>query len=406
MRPRSSSLGLYRSVEKCGRSKVVATFHHLQFVTEMLSLIAMLGLTNQPTCGVEDYCTFLGRALAQLGIRLDTVHVHWSRQGWVRALLQLRRESATWRGKWVVVQYTAGGWSRYGFPFCALIVMAILRHRGVCCAVTFHEPYPWETEASDPIQRLRSACQGWVIRRLYHGAAKAIFADPLETIDWLRGDRGKATFIPIGANVPEPIATLERKATKLDSAKTVAVFCLSETPTRKNELDDISAAIRFAASEVPGLRLRLIGKGTEEASGEIERAFEGSSVKLENLGVRSAEEVSRLLSESDAMLCVRGQLFPRRGSAMAGIACGVPIIAYAGPAQDTPLADTGIEFVPWRNRAALGLALVRVLKDEKLQSEMRARSRRGQDSYFSWDRIARRHVEALASDAATPIEAH
>jgi glycosyltransferase involved in cell wall biosynthesis len=125
--------------------------------------------------------------------------------------------------------------------------------------------------------------------------------------------------------------------------------------------------------------------------------FNGTSVSLVNLGIRSAEEISHELSESDAMLCVRGRLFPRRGSALAGIACGVPVIAYAGPAQQTPIAEAGIEFVPYGDRDALTSALVRVLTDEKLQSELRAKNRRSQERHFSWNRIARRHVEALAS---------
>ena len=39
-----------------------------------------------------------------------------------------------------------------GFPFDALVVMAVLRHRAVPSAVMFHEPYPWGngTFGSDP----------------------------------------------------------------------------------------------------------------------------------------------------------------------------------------------------------------------------------------------------------------
>jgi hypothetical protein len=54
------------------------------------------------------------------------------------------------------------------------------------------------------------------------------------------------------------------------------------------------------------------------------------------------------------MLCVRGKLFPRRGSALAGIACGLPIIAYAGATEGTPLAEAGIELVPYRDCEVLG----------------------------------------------------
>jgi len=361
----------------------------------MLPLVALLGRTNKPTCGVEDYCMFLGKALAKLGVGLESVRVDWAERGWIRAFYRIWRESTPWRGKWVLLQYTAGSWSRYGFPFGAVGVMMILRHRGAFCAVMFHEPYKWEVPALNWIQRLRGACQDWVIRNLYQGAAKAIFADPLETIGWLPRDREKAAFIPIGGNIPKAPAALPPLDSRMGEPKTVAVFCLSDPPRRQQELDDIFYAMQFASSEVPTLRLVLLGRGTEEAKEEIERVFKGTSVRLTNLGIQSAEEVTRALSESDAMLCVRGRLFPRRGSALAGIACGVPIIAYAGPAQQTPLAEAGVEFVPFGDQNALGSALVRVLTDENLQAELRAKNRRSQEKYFSWDIIARRHIEAL-----------
>ena len=61
-------------------------------------------------------------------------------RGYIQELRQLRRECASWRGKWVLVQYTALGWSRRGFPFGALAVLVILRRGGARVAVVFHEP--------------------------------------------------------------------------------------------------------------------------------------------------------------------------------------------------------------------------------------------------------------------------
>jgi glycosyltransferase involved in cell wall biosynthesis len=368
----------------------------------MFLLVALLGHTNKPTCGVEDYCTFLGRALAQLGIRLDPVRTNWFERGWIRALLELWRKSADWRGGWVLLQYTAGAWSRYGFPFGALGVVTILRLRDVRCAMMFHEPYGWEVPPANWIDRVRGACQDWVIRNLYRYAAAAIFADPLETISWLPKNSQKAAFIPIGGNIPEPVLHTQLNS-KADAVKTVAVFCLSDPPRQQRELDEISHAMRLVSADVPRLRLVLLGRGTTEAQEQIDHAFQGIPMEIANLGIQSADEISRTLAQSDAMLCVRGRLFARRGSALAGIACGVPIIAYAGPAQQTPLAEAGVEFVPYGDRDALGAALARVLTDEKLQAELRSKSRRSQENYFSWNRIASRHVEALRLATATAI---
>ena len=155
-----------------------------------------------PTDGVEDYCTFLGRALAQRGVKLDLARVEWFDRGWVPALWRLWRESAAWRGRWVLVQYTGLGWSRRGFPIGILAALAILRRRGCRCAMVFHE-FTRQSGGTRRIDRMRGDCQQWVIERLYRGSMKCIFTVPLEKVGWLpQGDR-KSAFIPIGANIPE-----------------------------------------------------------------------------------------------------------------------------------------------------------------------------------------------------------
>jgi glycosyltransferase involved in cell wall biosynthesis len=167
-------------------------------------------------------------------------------------------------------------------------------------------------------------------------------------------------------------------------------------PNLQREVSDIYYAMNLAAANGEQLRLVLLGRGTPEAQEEIERVFQGSSVGVENFGLRSAEEVSRVLGESDAMLCVRGKLFPRRGSALAGIACGLPIIAYAGAAEGTPLAEAGVELVPYGDREALGMALARLLTDERYWQQLHERNRRVHGQHFSWDRIAERFRTELA----------
>jgi glycosyltransferase involved in cell wall biosynthesis len=355
--------------------------------------VALLGRRDMPVDGVEDYCTFLGRALAAKRIELKLTRVPWMEKGWIGALRWLARESGAWRGKWVIVQYTALSWSRRGFPIFALTVLSVLRRRGARVAVMFHEPkrqggLRW-------IDRLRGVCQEWVIRRLYRAAAKGVFADPLETIAWLPKNHAKAVFIPIGANIPEPPVRTEISTAQDGAAKTVAVFCLTEPPKQEVELGDISHAVQSAVASGSKIRVVFLGRGTEEARAEIARVFSGVPAEVSMLGLLGDVKVSETLARSDAMLCVRGEITPRRGSVVAGIACGVPIVGYAGPAEGTPLAEAGIEFVPYRDREALGRALSRVLTEPDLQRRLRERSLHAQQKYFSWDIIAAAFTRAL-----------
>lgn len=356
--------------------------------------VALLGRKDDPTDGVEDYCTFLGEALARRGVRLEQIRVRWHEDGWVSALRQLSDWSREWRGKWILLQFTALAWSRRGFPIGVLAVQSILRRQGARVAVVFHEPGR-QHAGSRHIDRVRGTVQDWAVRRLYRGATKAIMLDPLERIPWLSKGGSKATFIPIGANIPEPPQCSESAFGRDDQRKTIAVFCVDHPPYRERELDDISHAVRFAVRKGLSLRIVFIGKGTTDAKDEIDRAFNGTPVEVLNLGIRSAAEVSRTLGESDVMLCVRGTIYMRRGSAIAGIACGLPIIGYVGASEGTSLEDAGLRLVPYGDKQALGGELVRVLSDTNLRQELRQRSLNAQRKFFSWDVIAKTFMESL-----------
>ncbi len=356
--------------------------------------IALLGRRDTPVDGVEDYCAFLGRALGARGIELKLARVPWMERGSIGGLRRLAQESASWRGKWVIIQYTALGWSRHGFPFLAGVVLAILRRQGARVAVVFHEPIRQQGGARW-IDRLRGRCQDWIIWKLYRGATKSIFADPLDKIAWLPKDRARAVFIPIGANVPEASTRSEVSATQDGPVKTVTVFCLTEPPKRNIELADIAYAVQTAVAGGSTIRIVFLGRGTDEAREAIAHAFAELPVEVSVLGLLGDDKVSETLARSDAMLCVRGEITPRRGSVIAGIACGVPIIGYAGAAEGTPLAEAGIEFVRYRDRDALGKALSRVLTDPDLHDRLRKRSVDAQRKYFSWEVIATSYFDFL-----------
>jgi len=359
----------------------------------MKPVIALLGRPDTPSDGVQDYCEFLGRALESHGTELTITRFDWFQDGWIRALAKLRQAARQWRGKWVILQYTALAWSRHGFPVGLLLVLAVLRHSGARCAIVYHEPYRQEGSG-----RLRGSCQGYVIRKMYHHAHKAIFPDPLETIGWLPKNETKAAFIPIGANVTTNIARAANPRND-GSVKTIALFCLSRPPNASIEIEDISHAARSAAEKSPRLRFVFFGRGTSEAKEEIQSAFRAIPVEVSFLGLIQSNEIGRILAQSDVMLCVRGAITPRRGSAIAGIAFGLPIVAYQGVGTGFPITEAGLELVTYRDKQALGRALCNVIADERLRQDLGRRSRRAHEDYFSWEKIAERFVKELS-----PIE--
>jgi len=359
-------------------------------------LIFLLGKPDTPADGVQDYCEYLGQALGRRGVHNEIARVDWNSEGWLRALRKLRNDSKAWAGDWVVMQYTALAWSRRGFPFGAVIALAITKRHGARCAVVFHEP----VGLSGPrwIDRIRNACQNWVVRKLFNLSERSIFPDPLDTIAWLPSHDQKAVFIPIGANIPDG-AQLADSSARYDSAeKTVVVYCLSDPPHLHQELADISYAAKTSANHGVKLKVVFLGRGTTEARTEIERAFDGVPAEVSNLGIQNAVDVRSTLAHSDVMLCVRGPLYLRRGSALAGIACGLPIAGYAGAAEGTPIAEAGVELVPYGDREALGEELRRILSDRKVWQELHEKNLMAYRKYFSWEEISRLMADALGPE--------
>lgn len=355
--------------------------------------VAILGRQDFPTDGVEDYCMFLRDALGAYGIQLMLARVPWAEKGRISSLQQLRRECRAWRGKWVLLQYTALAWSQRGFPAFVLAAVQVLRRARVRVAIVFHESS--RHEGSRWIDGIRGTFQDWVIRGLYFGADKSIFTVPLDTIQWLPKGEDKAAFIPIGANISERTDRSTSSAPAVQE-KTVIVFGVTGPPHTEAEVADIAGVMKEASRTISNLRLVVIGRGSAEARERLANAFAHCDVKLVVRGILPAEEIAREFERAAAVLFVRGALTLRRGSAIAGIACGVPTVAYRKGDISGPLSEAGVEWSPWGDRHSLAQGLVRVLSDSSLWRELHDRNLSVQKKYFSWDRIAERYRMTLA----------
>jgi len=354
--------------------------------------VALLGRQDKPTDGVEDYCVFLGGALAKRGIELKRIRAPWAEIGWIGSLRQLRRESAAWKGKWILLQYTALSWSRRGFPFLLLFALRTLRTAGARVAVVFHEPHRQVQSSPRWIDRLRGVSQDYVIHRLYREADAAVFTVPLDTVNWLPEDDKKSAFIPIGANIPERSGHREAPT----GTRTVVVFGVTEPPATRSEAEEIAAVMKNSNEAISNLRLVVLGRGAVGAQGYLAEALQNSNVELVVRGVLPAEEIACEFERADVLLFVRGAINPRRGSALAGVACGLPIVGYRNGELGGPLEYAGLECSPWRDRDSLVRNLVRVLSDPVRWTELHERNLEVQKNSFSWDRIAEQFRTVLA----------
>ena len=127
----------------------------------------------------------------------------------------------------------------------------------------------------------------------------------------------------------------------------------------------------------------------------------GTPVQVVVHGLLAGDEIVRVLGSCHAMLFTRGQISSRRGSAIAGIACGLPIIAPEGSETAAPLTEAGVVLLPAGARDEFGPALVRVLTDDAYRESLAERSRRAQERYFSWRAISAQYVKSLRETETT-----
>jgi len=361
------------------------------------SVIMLLGRRDEPTDAVRDYTLCLGDALRRRGISCEIREIPWETKGWFSALRNLWNESRAWRGRWVVLNYTALMWSRRGFPFATPLLLSILKLRGCHTAVVFHDVYA----IAGPrwIDRARIRIQERIMTYLSKSAERAILPVPPDSASW-RPAPAKSVFIPIGANVPslDDLAA-EGFVPIRDRIPTVAVFGVTTWPAaQKREVEAIAHAVRYACETAGELQLLVLGRGAKEAESLLGDQLAGTGVRLKVEGLCNEREISASLAASDVLLFVRGGLSSRRGSGLAGIACGLPIVAYEGNETAWPLTQAGIVFVRQDDLVSLGNQLSALLRDRERRLDLGVRNRAVFREWFSWSRIAERWIAALGAD--------
>ncbi len=296
----------------------------------------------------------------------------------------------------MLVQYTALAWSRKGFPTRALRLITLLKKRGVRCAVVFHDAGDYRGPRWR--DRLRRRVQLFVMRECLRLSDLGILTVPREKLSWVPAKAKNVVFIPVGANLPAPEkAWTQNRHSAIGRVPTVAVFTITGGAPGEREVRWISEAMSYAAGKVGRLRLILLGRNSE-AGEKVRESLKGENVEVDIRGLLPAEEVVRTLGDADVMLFVRAPISSRRGSALAGIACGLPVVGREGAETGLPVTEAGVVLLPEESTSDYGAALVRVLSDESYRASLAGRSRNAQERYFSWTAISRKYAQVLLEE--------
>lgn len=360
-------------------------------------VICLLGRRDEPTDAVEEYCQHLAEALAAHSFHGEIRRVPWDQHGWAASLDALRLQAESWNGVWVLVQYTALAWSARGFPGRFLRALRILRKAGARIAVVFHDAEPFG--GSRVIDRFRRAAQVRLMRNAIDFSDRAVFTVPPDRLSWLSQPPENSSFIVVGANLPQPLFRQDHSA--LHHPPTVAVFSITGGAAGDREARDIVAAMRIASGKLGKLRLLVFGRHAELREPALREGLRGLLVELSVEGVVAGDQLVEHFASSDVLLFLRGSISSRRGSAIAGISCGVPVIGLQGHETAAPLTGAGVVLLPDglespALQSQIADALVKVLTDHAHRSDLIQRNRQVHEEFFSWPAIASRYAEFLS----------
>jgi glycosyltransferase involved in cell wall biosynthesis len=356
-------------------------------------IVALLGQRDEPTDGVEGYCQYLGDSLRVHNFDLRLVRVHWKERGWSVALRELAQRAADWRGRWICVQYTALGWSARGFPLRFLSILNLLRRSGARVAVVYHDPGPYPGDRF--VDGLRRWAQLHVMRGSLRRSDLAIFTVPLNVVTWIGATPRNATFIPVGANLPLATINEKRSCRSVRGVLRIAVFGITGGDAGRRESARIVEAMRFASEKVGRLELHAFGRHADDRESLLREGLRGVPVDVQVKGVLPPDEIVSEFCAADVLLFMRGAISTRRGSAIAGIACGLPVIAERGAETAGPIEEAGVVLVSGEKPGEFGEALLQVLADQNYRTKLAERSQLAQDKYFSWQAIAARYAGEL-----------
>ena len=311
--------------------------------------------------GVSDYTIRLAEALAKWN---DEVHVwtpEWPvpaiepggveihvlpRMFSLRWLMALERGLATYSGdQTLLVQYVPHmyGWKAMNLPFCYWLA----RHRRSSVWVMFHEvAFPFRPR--QPFKHSFLAVVHRFMARVVLRAARQSFTSIEPYRDLLRrlAPEAETQLLRIFSNVP--FRGTPRYRTAPGSQFSIGMF--------SNFNAEISALLEETLPvllENRDFHVRLIGPGLSLIR-RLERRYPHLSERVSTTGHMTAPEIGPHLQACDALL----QLYPdgacaARGTLIAALGSGVPVVSTAGPLTEQILSQQGALIVTAPNPTAV-----------------------------------------------------
>jgi len=366
-------------------------------------------------CGIGDYTAHLAEALSQLGHEVTVVtsvgaqppaNGSWrvypqvERWNWhaLPTILRILRDA---RVQAASIQYPT---QQYGRDPMVNALPALIQARlGVPVTATIHEFSTFRL-----LGRLRLALTARLSRAVIttDGANQALLAR------WTGRAASELALVPLASNLPcAPPEGYQRAALRahLGAGPTSVVLAYLGFISPSKGLEDLLDAFALALAEAPELDLRLWLVASREPAApryaayhaEIERRLErlNGRERVVWTGYLEAAQVSaHLLAADVAVLPFRDGASLRRGTLLAALAHGLPVVSTLGPgaAADGLGESQGLCLVPARDGQALARTVVGLARDGALRRDLAGRAA-AFGARFSWPAVAEQTLAILES---------
>jgi glycosyltransferase involved in cell wall biosynthesis len=361
-------------------------------------------------CGVGDYTARLARELGSLGHEIGVwtgqpspIEVNHAIQivpmnrdnPWGRAdLARIGRGISTWRADAVIVQYTPYLYARNGIqPWLPLWVMGLKRKlRKPVCVMAHELHYPVGLTPDRVVFGLPQFC---IFQSLALVADQVFFSYDVVRSRYAGRYPWRAKrfhWVPVSSNIERartngtPI--LERHG--IDPRVKLVLQFGGSHPTRL--FDHLNAAYSRVTREIGEDRVSFVFVGMDQKA--VQSKFRG---KARGLGYLPAEEVSTILSRADLVLApFMDGVSTRRGSVMAALAHGRPVVTTRGWATDPDADwDKACALVEAEDLDGFASRAAELLTHPSDASRLGQEGERVFHSRYEWSSIARRMTEKL-----------
>jgi glycosyltransferase involved in cell wall biosynthesis len=286
----------------------------------------------------------------------------------------------------LVVQYNPFSFGRWGFAPELPLFLARLRRRRrrPRIAVMFHETY---VDMRSVSWALMGSWQRVQLLAVQAAADVQLCSIQRWTERLRRTARGRPVHhLPVASNLPDARAHRPQTRHRLGAgADTVVLSCLGlRHPGRLQE--HVLAAARAAGAAAPSVLLLDLGPGERS-----QRQLAGN-VHQRSTGFLEEHDLAAHLAASDVFLApYMDGVSTRRGSVMAALQHGLPVVGTAGHFTDDVLREaSGLKLVPVGAADEFAGAVTSLARDARRRAELGAGGRELYERTFDWPVLVRR----------------